>query len=434
MSQSPLPAGGSPSRRVLLGSAAGLTLVGVAGTQSASAVGASSSFDTRARHISYREWSGRDVVVGRFSGRRDHVDPFDATATSRSYDVATWVSPVVRPGFGLTELVASWNADTPGGSWVEVSVRGRSGGVVTKEYVLGRWCRYDPAQGGGIHRTSVNGQGDTVATVYTDTLATRSGHVLDEWQLVVRLMRPTGTRHAPRLRSVGAMASALPDAPRVPRSPNGRARGRVLDVPTFSQEKHIGHFPQWDTGGEAWCSPTSTSMVLAYWGAGPRRDETAWVTEALPSETDPQVDFAARNVYDYTYNGCGNWPFNAAYAAARPRMRSFVTRLRSLTEAEEFIAAGIPLVMSVSFNQGELAGARRLRPGAVRERVGAAQRWHRLRHPPGAAPPAAGAPPRAQLVTSPSSDAEHAAVATWALAGSGHSAVSGRGRSAGRGR
>ena len=160
-----------------------------------------------------------------------------------------------------------------------------------------------------------NGQGDTVATVYTDTLATRSGHVLDEWQLVVRLMRPTGTRHTPRLRSVGAMASALPDAPRVPRSPNGRAHGRVLDVPTFSQEKHIGHFPQWDNGGEAWCSPTSTSMVLAYWGAGPRRDETAWVTEALPTETDPQVDFAARNVFDYTYDGCGNWPFNAAYAA-----------------------------------------------------------------------------------------------------------------------
>lgn len=362
MSQSLVPPAGSPSRRVLLGSAAGLTLVGVAGTGTAragtlTAAGGPGSSDTSDRHVSYREWSGRDLCPGRFTGRRDYVDPFDATATSRSYDVATWVSPVVRPGFGLTELVSSWNADTPGASWVEISVRGRSGGVATKEYVLGRWCRYDPAQGGGIHRTSVDGQGDTVATVYTDTLATRSGHVLDEWQLVVRLMRPTGTRHTPRLRSVGAMASALPDAPRVPRSPNGRARGRVLDVPTFSQEKHIGHFPQWDNGGEAWCSPTSTSMVLAYWGAGPRHDETTWVTEALPAETDPQVDFAARNVHDYTYDGCGNWPFNAAYAATRPRMRAFVTRLRSLTEAEEFIAAGIPLVTSVSFKKGELDGA-----------------------------------------------------------------------------
>ena len=367
MSRSPIPSAASPSRRLVLGSAAGATLVGIAGAGVATAASAptvpaaapvsSPHYDTGDRHISYREWNGRELHVGRFSGRRDYVDPFDPTATSRSYDVATWVSPVVRPGFGLTELVSSWNADTPGGSWVEVSVRGRSNGVATKEYVLGRWCRYDPDQGGGIHRTSVNGQGDTVATVYTDTLATRSGRVLDEWQLVVRLMRPTGTRQAPRLRSVGAMASALPDDPRVPRSPNGRARGRVLDVPTFSQEKHIGHFPQWDNGGEAWCSPTSTSMVLAYWGAGPRRDETAWVTDALPDETDPQVDFAARNVYDYTYDGAGNWPFNPAYAATRPGMRGFVTRLRSLTEAEEFIAAGIPLVTSVSFKKGELEGA-----------------------------------------------------------------------------
>ncbi len=349
------PGPGSPTRRVVLGSAAGAAVLGLTRVSSATASSVPGGPDTR--HVAYREWSGPQLAVGAFDGTREYVDPFDPTATPATYDVATWVSPVVRPGFGLTELVSSWNADTPGRSWVEVSVRGRSGGVATKEYVLGRWARYDPADGGGIHRTSLNGQGDTVATVYTDTLATRSGHTLESWQLVVRLMRPTGTGQTPRLRSVGAMASALPDADRVPRSPNGRGCGITLDVPPFSQERHIGHFPQWDNGGEAWCSPTSTSMVLAYWGAGPRQDETAWVTEAIPDETDPQVDFAARNVYDYTYDGAGNWPFNAAYAATRPRMRAFVTRLRSLTEAEEFIAAGIPLVTSVSFKKGELDGA-----------------------------------------------------------------------------
>ena len=63
---------------------------------------------------------------------------------------------------------------------------------------------------------------------------------------------------------------------------------------------------------------------------------------------DAQVDFTARNVFDYTYDGAGNWPFNTAYAATRADLRGFVTRLRSLTEAEAFIAAGIPLVVSVS--------------------------------------------------------------------------------------
>ena len=41
-------------------------------------------------------------------------------------------------------------------------------------------------------------------------------------------------------------------------------------MPSYSQMVHSGHYPQWGGGGEAWCSPTSTSMVLAYYGALPK--------------------------------------------------------------------------------------------------------------------------------------------------------------------
>jgi hypothetical protein len=71
---------------------------------------------------------------------------------------------------------------------------------------------------------------------------------------------------------------------------------------------------------------------------------------------DPWVDYAARMTFDHDYDGTGNWPFNTAYAAPRAG-KAFVTRLRSLREAERFIAAGIPLVASVSFGAGELDGA-----------------------------------------------------------------------------
>ena len=140
---------------------------------------------------------------------------------------------------------------------------------------------------------------------------------------------------------------------KTPASPLGGAEGITLDVPTYSQEIHIGEYPQWDGGGEAWCSPTSTAMVLAYWDRGPSPADYAWVN---PSYEDPWVDYAARNVYDYNYDGAGNWPFNTAYAA-RYGLEAFVTRLRSLTEAEQFIKAGIPLVVSVSFKKSELTGA-----------------------------------------------------------------------------
>ncbi|MEJ7690358.1 MAG: C39 family peptidase [Nocardioidaceae bacterium] len=100
-----------------------------------------------------------------------------------------------------------------------------------------------------------------------------------------------------------------------------------------------------------WCSPTGSSSNPAY---GPSPADYA----DIPYD-DPQVDYAAANTYDYNYDGTGNWPFNTAYAG-RYDLESFVTRLRSLTEAEQFIKAGIPLVVSVSFKKGELE-RRRLR-------------------------------------------------------------------------
>src|SRR5579864_5218309 len=123
-------------------------------------------------------------------------------------------------------------------------------------------------------------------------------------------------------------------------------------VPPLSQEIHARQCPQWGGGGEAWCSPTSTEMVVEFWGRGPAAAELAWVD---PIEPDPTVDFAARSTYDAAYRGTGNWPFNTAYAA-RFGLDTFVTQLRSLTEAEQFVRAGIPLVASIASRPGELTG------------------------------------------------------------------------------
>jgi hypothetical protein len=155
------------------------------------------------------------------------------------------------------------------------------------------------------------------------------------------------------VRTLGAFASAIPDRDEFPVSPAGGAWGIELKVPRFSQEIHKGQYPQWDGGGEAWCSPTSTSMVIASYGRGPSPADYAWVD---PSYADPWVDYAARNTYDYTYEGAGNWPFNTAYAG-RFGLDGFVTQLRSLTELERFIRAGIPVVTSQSFQAAELPGA-----------------------------------------------------------------------------
>ena len=115
-------------------------------------------------------------------------------------------------------------------------------------------------------------------------------------------------------------------------------------MPPYAQNTHSGEFPDFGGGGEVWCSPTSSAMVMAYFGASPgMRSWQAFRTTTRRSTT-PRL-----HVWDFAYDGAGNWPFNAAYAHTYG-LDSFVTRLRSLAEVERFVEAGIPVVVSLSWN------------------------------------------------------------------------------------
>lgn len=306
------------------------------------------------RRIDYQEWRGSELKAGRFVGtamRKGRVRLTEPVATRRfqgsRYDVGRWVSRWTRPGFELTELVASWTARTPGNSWIEVQVRGRDAeGRRSSWDTLGRWAARDRH----VRRTTVSGQTDDLARVNVDTWQAPGG--LARYQLRVNLMQ--AGRRSPALRAVGAMSSRLPDVDGVATSEPGVASGTVLDVPRWSQMVHSGHYPAWGSGGQAWCSPTSTSMVLGHLDSLPRERAYAWVPDGHPQ---PWIDHAARMTYDHDYRGTGNWPFNTAYAATLTDGPAFVTRLRSLREAERFIARGIPLVASISFGPGDLDGS-----------------------------------------------------------------------------
>ncbi|HEY3530769.1 MAG TPA: peptidase C39 family protein [Nocardioides sp.] len=320
-------------------------------------------------HVTFHSWSFRDDTIGgTYDGtidsgpaltlsaptqHRTYTDPYAADPAPVVYDEGDWTSPPVDTAYGLTQAVASWNAHTPGGSWIEVDLQGVTpDGTTSTWYVMGRWADDDIA----FHPTTVSGQGDTLGTVSVDTFVAAQGVTFDSYRLRVELMRPQGSDVTPSLGMVGAMASAVPDLSKQPTSPTTMTGSVVLDVPTYSQELHRGEFPEYDNGGEAWCSPTSTSMVVASWGRGPSDSQLQYVRDRYPDVVDPQVDFAARHVFDHSYDGAGNWPFNTAYAATYG-LDGFVTRLRNLAEAEQFIKAGIPLVVSLSFKKNELDGA-----------------------------------------------------------------------------
>ena len=294
-------------------------------------------------------------------GTRRYTDPHRDQPTDhvpdhvpRNYDWSAWVSPAVEPGHPFDFLVPSWNASTPDDSWLEVEVRVSVDGLRwSRWHSLGCWAESDAE----MHRTSRPGQPDDEATIRTDVLSARPGVTWTAYQLRLVLHRRPGSAAVPDVSLVGASVSARAPDPAgsndPPGDPGGAAHGTELRVPAYSQQIHRGEYPQWGGGGEAWCSPTATSMLLGHWGLGPSQEEYDWVD---PSYADRFVDHAAWSVFDHAYAGAGNWPFNVAYAA-RYGAEAFVTQLRSLAEAELFIAAGIPLVASVSFTSDELDGA-----------------------------------------------------------------------------
>ncbi|MEU7797206.1 peptidase C39 family protein [Micromonospora tulbaghiae] len=326
-------------------------------------------------------------------GRVTHTDPH--SGTTAEYAAGTWTSPVTPVGFAVTELVPSWTADTPPGCWLRVELRSWADDTAaTGWYELGHWAADDSA----VHRASVPGQEDDRARVAADTLRV-TGATVTGWQVRVTLLRRLDAPAGPVLHTLGVVASTDPpggaqadgtdtisadatsadatsadatsadatsadagsaaatgsaatgDATAA-RGGDAGAWGRVLDVPRYAQRLHAAGETRWGGGGDSWCSPTCVSMVLDFWGAGPTPDRYAWVAPPGPR---PQVVHAARHCYDHAFGGPGNWPFNTAYAATHG-VDAFVTRLRSLAEAERFVAAGIPLIVSAAFTAGQVPG------------------------------------------------------------------------------
>lgn len=258
-----------------------------------------------------------------------------------------WRSPWVTTPQAGAALLPSWNVTRmPDGTWLKVYVRVASGSKVSSWKTVAHW-RHALA---GSKRTTYGTQADALAQVDTDIVRTRAGKTFTRWQIQVSTWRKTTKVSAPIIRSVAGVSSTY--VSKTART-SKTSMGSTIDlkVPAYSQMIHSGHFPQYGGGGQAWCSPTSTSMVLRYWGLGPSKKAYAFAKGA-----DPWVDHAARYTYDSAYKGTGTWPFNTAYAS-RFGTDAVVHRLVNLRAMEQYIKQGVPVIASVAFSRGQLSGA-----------------------------------------------------------------------------
>jgi peptidase C39-like protein len=286
--------------------------------------------------------TGPLVLAGSGLTSGSYDDPYGQSGII--YQSGSWTSDWIPVAFAFDELVASWNAETPPGTWIKVEIGARGAGRETKFFTTMIWASGDE----DIHRASVAGQKDADGDLSVDTFKRAGGAApLDSYRFRVTLYQRSGSTATPSVATLAAMVS-VPFKYEIPSTFDGNPV--QLQVPTLSQEEHKGEFPEYDGGGEAWCSPTSTAMVLGFHGAEPSSNDV--LVFPGPDYDEPHVAYAARYTYDWRYKGTGNWPANVAYAS-RFGLDGFVTRLRSLGEAQRFIAASIPLVASV---KGELPG------------------------------------------------------------------------------
>ena len=232
------------------------------------------------------------------------------------------VSPELNAGIPWNELIVSWNVMAPVGTYLEIEARAIAPGHLTKFYTLGYWAPGNKT----LERSSVRNQKDADGNVDTDTLVLMAPAAAA--QIRVTLVGANGV--SPNLKYLGASFANVKVTPAT-RPANHAAWGKIIETPERSQHGY--------PGGSGWCSPTSLSMVLARWSDILHRPEM--------NLTVPEV---AGNVYDTGFAGTGNWPFNTAFAGSFDDMRSYVTRMDDLSVVEDWITAGIPVILSARWD------------------------------------------------------------------------------------
>ncbi len=227
----------------------------------------------------------------------------------------------IQPDFAPHELIVSWNSTTADGGTLEVFAQAAfEGGKESAWVSFGMWSTAP-----GTERGSRRDQTWESYRVVTDTFV--SDRAFTAFRLRVAMTGPV------ELHGISACWSDPKTiAARRQREPHRSAArdSRILShVPQCSQMV----FPD---GGNTWCSPTSLAMVMEYWNRTGRD-----CTEC--------VHATRGGVYDPVYGGHGNWVFNAAWAGEQG-FDARILRFCSFDALEPWIEAGVPLVLSVAWN------------------------------------------------------------------------------------
>ena len=207
------------------------------------------------------------------------------------HNEGTYISPVVETS-EFDVLVGSWSAVTnqTTGS-VELFVRVLVDGIWSDYFTYGEWRLGDENK--GISKSSSNG----VAKMDEDTVFVQSGKTATAYQYKVEFNRVENTLASPELTLV-ANCIQVAGYEQLKLDYSKISQNVLYDVPQLNQNIV-------PVIGNSICSPTSTTMLLKFYGHSFAKEGFAY-----------EHQYVASLAKDYGHNMYGNWVYNVAVMGA----------------------------------------------------------------------------------------------------------------------
>lgn len=243
------------------------------------------------------------------------------TVSSRTAGSAgVYTSEIIKTKFGANEMVLTWNADVPAGSWLRVQFR-----VDARGNEWSGW--YDMGDWGSATIAERNTTDPVYGTLKVDQLAAAAKFNSIQYRIEFH-QSPEGKY--PVLRLVTISYSHVGEgetAESLMRAPGGKDVS--LDVPWFSQLRPEDvDDPDMISAGV--CAPTSVAMVLNHYGL------------------KIKVSDVARRAFDPVAKIFGNWAFLSA-TAGDLGFDAWVQRFSSWKEVRKLVDSGTPVIISIAY-------------------------------------------------------------------------------------
>lgn len=225
----------------------------------------------------------------------------------------------------FTNLILSWNCETPEGTYVEVLARAY---IKERDKKNGEWSEYLSWGKWGVNiKRSSEDSSCSLAKINTDVfiVSDKTNKVANKIQIKVNLY----SENMKETPSIMQLTATSMDSERdkgidvINKDMEEAYYQNTIDTPCFSQ------YLREESIAPVICSPTSLTMVLNRMGESLIVEDVAW------------------NCYDYNYKGFGNWTFNVAFAGSLG-YESYI-EYGSFESLKREISKGYPIVVSVKY-------------------------------------------------------------------------------------